>query len=100
MHRYIINIRKHMKLSTLTFAATLPAAVALWYILLPSPAERPSQSLMKKVHEQEKIEATHAMEAMRWYNNQRAYPTGTIPVDWREKARAAVELLRQQSERK
>ncbi len=31
-------------------------------------------------------EATHALDAMRWFNNQRAYPTGTIPLDWREKA--------------
>ncbi len=32
------------------------------------------------------IEATHAAAAMQWYNDQRAFPTGAIPPDWREKA--------------
>jgi photosystem II stability/assembly factor-like uncharacterized protein len=35
--------------------------------------------------------ATHASEAIRWYNDQRSYPTGTIPVDWREKAVSHVQ---------
>ena len=34
----------------------------------------------------EQLEATHAWQALRWYNDQRAYPTGRIPADWREKA--------------
>ncbi|MBA4312165.1 MAG: hypothetical protein C0417_06005 [Chlorobiaceae bacterium] len=32
------------------------------------------------------LKSTGAMEAMRWYNDQRAFPTGKIPYDWREKA--------------
>jgi photosystem II stability/assembly factor-like uncharacterized protein len=39
----------------------------------------------------ERLEATHAWQALKWYNDQRAYPTGRIPVDWREKALAQVE---------
>lgn len=41
--------------------------------------------------DREKIEATYAFQSMKWYNDQRAYPTGTIPHDWREKARAQLE---------
>jgi len=36
--------------------------------------------------EHSEAEATHALEAMHWFNNQRAYPNGEIPADWREKA--------------
>ncbi|MBI5022209.1 MAG: T9SS type A sorting domain-containing protein [Ignavibacteriales bacterium] len=32
------------------------------------------------------LKSTGAMEAMKWYNDQRAYPTGKIPYGWREKA--------------
>ena len=39
---------------------------------------------------QQEFEGTHAAEAMRWMNDQRAYPTGTIPTGWREKARTAI----------
>src|SRR6266404_6144306 len=41
--------------------------------------------------ENERLEATHAWQALRWYNDQRAYPTGHIPAGWREKALAHVE---------
>jgi photosystem II stability/assembly factor-like uncharacterized protein len=40
--------------------------------------------------ERNENEATRALEAMQWYNNQRAYPTGTIPVDWRQRAMAHI----------
>src|SRR5437867_9216252 len=79
-----------MKLSSLTFLAGLPVSIALWYILLPAPGNQPSRSLIKEALEHEKIEATYAMEAMRWYNRQRAHPTGSIPIDWREKAQAVI----------
>jgi photosystem II stability/assembly factor-like uncharacterized protein len=36
--------------------------------------------------EREQAEASYAFESMRWYNAQRAYPTGHIPEDWRQKA--------------
>jgi photosystem II stability/assembly factor-like uncharacterized protein len=41
----------------------------------------------------ERIEpkATEAMEAMRWYNAQRAYPTGKIPYDWKERAEEHIQ---------
>lgn len=32
------------------------------------------------------LRATGALAAMKWYNDQRAYPEGRIPTDWREKA--------------
>lgn len=35
---------------------------------------------------QKALRATGAYHAFRWYNDQRAHPTGTIPVHWREKA--------------
>src|SRR5258708_35520786 len=38
--------------------------------------------------ENERLEATHAWQALRWYNDQRAYPTGNIPADWRGKGLA------------
>lgn len=41
---------------------------------------------LQKPKEHKDFEATGAMGAMRWYNDQRAYPTGFIPYDWREKA--------------
>jgi len=37
------------------------------------------------------FKATGAMEAMRWYNNQRAFPTGRIPSDWLEKAKEHIQ---------
>ncbi|MBI4547120.1 MAG: T9SS type A sorting domain-containing protein [Ignavibacteriae bacterium] len=33
-----------------------------------------------------KLNQTFAYQAMKWYNDQRAYPTGRIPVSWRHKA--------------
>ncbi|HUL42731.1 MAG TPA: FlgD immunoglobulin-like domain containing protein [Bacteroidota bacterium] len=34
----------------------------------------------------EKQEAGYALEAWRWYNFERAFPTGHVPLDWRESA--------------
>ncbi len=34
----------------------------------------------------ERLEATYAFQSMKWYSDQRAYPTGSIPHDWREQA--------------
>ncbi len=41
----------------------------------------------------EEGDAKYALEAMRWYNDQRAYPAGRIPDGWREKAVARIEAL-------
>src|ERR1051326_1842330 len=34
--------------------------------------------------------ATDAYHAMKWYNDQRAYPSGRIPLDWRQKAEMQI----------
>ena len=43
--------------------------------------------------------ATFALESMRWFNTQRAFPAGTIPADWRDNALAHIEkrMLKQAS---
>jgi photosystem II stability/assembly factor-like uncharacterized protein len=43
------------------------------------------------------LRATGAYQAARWYNDQRAYPTGSIPVDWRTKAE--LQLAKMSTER-
>jgi len=43
-----------------------------------------SSSVIEKIPKS--LKATGAMEAMKWYNDQRAYPTGKIPYGWRENA--------------
>ena len=40
----------------------------------------------QNLKEHDVAKASEAMEAMRWYNDQRAYPDGVIPLGWREKA--------------
>ncbi len=39
----------------------------------------------------ERLKATFAYQAAKWYNDRRAFPTGTIPVDWKEKALSQIE---------
>ena len=43
-----------------------------------------------KEAESRELPEEFAFQALRWYNDQRAYPTGSIPLDWREKALAQV----------
>ena len=38
----------------------------------------------------ERLEATYAYEAMRWYYGQRAYPASNLPDGWRERALSHV----------
>ncbi len=40
----------------------------------------------KEFSEERTLEASYALESMRWYNDQRAYPSGVIPVGWKQKA--------------
>lgn len=45
----------------------------------------------KEFPKESKIEASYALESMRWYHNQRAYPTGIIPAEWKQKALKHIE---------
>jgi hypothetical protein len=38
-----------------------------------------------------RLKATFAYQAAKWYSDRRAFPTGTIPVDWKEKALKHIE---------
>ncbi|MBI5214487.1 MAG: T9SS type A sorting domain-containing protein [Ignavibacteriae bacterium] len=38
-----------------------------------------------------RLKATFAYQAAKWYNDRRAFPSGTIPVDWKEKALNHIE---------
>ncbi len=64
--------------------------LALWVIVMKKPD---SHSLFEHEDEgiSEQLEQKYAYEALMWYNNQRAYPKGSIPVDWREKALAHIQ---------
>ena len=71
-------------------AAALAAfllTIQVVFHLSPPPADRQTNS---EENRNANLEATHAFEALRWYNNQRAYPTGHIPADWKEKALAHI----------
>jgi photosystem II stability/assembly factor-like uncharacterized protein len=39
-------------------------------------------------------EEGNALAALRWYNDQRAYPTGSIPADWRERAMQQIAIAK------
>ena len=41
----------------------------------------------------EKQEAGYALEAWQWYNFVRAFPTGHVPIDWRERAFTQLRLM-------
>lgn len=79
--------RKHLQLRL--FRTALAAAAFLTALLLAIPRHPPGNRGEEdvSVREDERAEAKYAMQAWQWYNDQRAYPTGSIPADWREKAR-------------
>src|SRR3974377_1654828 len=80
-----------MNFSHIIRTAALTALTAGALILLfnvRDARERNNESAENERNE--RLEATYAMEAMKWQNAQRAYPTGTIPVDWRSKAELEV----------
>jgi photosystem II stability/assembly factor-like uncharacterized protein len=66
-------------LCLVVFAVVLKLAIDTPRAALPS-----GTTFIEK--ESEEQEAGYAYEALCWYNNQRAYPTGRIPEDWRTKA--------------
>lgn len=71
-------------------AAVLLVAIATVIDRYASPLDS-----IRKDHETNRqaeiMKATHAYAAMKWYNDQRAFPSGVIPTDWREKAEVHVQ---------
>jgi len=75
-----MNMKKrfiYITISACIFAAS--------FLLITRHAVRSNAGEIRR-EKGEVLEATQALEAIRWYNSQRAYPSGKIPVDWREKA--------------
>ncbi|MBI1803671.1 MAG: T9SS type A sorting domain-containing protein [Ignavibacteriae bacterium] len=78
--------------NTLGIALCLAAFITSWYFALHEQSGKILCESSNNVSiRRDDAEATHAQDAMRWFNNQRAYPTGIIPQDWREKALRHVE---------
>ncbi len=67
-------------------------AVVLWKTvgLRNEPSGRES---VRETKEEEQQEAKYALEAFRWYNDQRAFPSGHIPQDWHEKATSKIQEM-------
>jgi photosystem II stability/assembly factor-like uncharacterized protein len=66
-------------------------AFVLILIAIGEYAREPLSSSRDESPDREKVEATFALQSMQWYSDQRAYPAGTIPRDWREKAQAHIQ---------
>jgi hypothetical protein len=80
-----------MKRTFLVLVSTIALVVCLYYAFRRSSAASGNdEDMLATRNEREEMEGTGAMEAMRWYNRQRVYPSGMIPVDWREKAFASI----------
>ncbi|MDI6765961.1 MAG: T9SS type A sorting domain-containing protein [Bacteroidota bacterium] len=60
--------------------------IAFVITIYHSNDRKPQQPERSAINDLNEFEATEAKEAMRWYNDQRAYPTGFIPYGWREEA--------------
>ncbi|MBI3193617.1 MAG: T9SS type A sorting domain-containing protein [Ignavibacteriae bacterium] len=58
--------------------------VSLWTIQKNVPMS--SQAFVPS-----RLKATFAYQAAKWYNDRRAFPSGIIPVDWKEKALNQIE---------
>lgn len=64
--------------------------LTVWLIIVKKPdAHSPFEREKEGISEQQ--EEKFAYEALKWYNDQRAYPKGSIPVDWRDKALAHIQ---------
>jgi len=62
----------------------------VWAIVMKKPdSHSPFEREKEGISEQQ--EEKFAYEALKWYNDQRAYPKGSIPVDWRDKALAHIQ---------
>ncbi len=64
--------------------------VVIWHVVSPISINRSDSLTDNHLRDEKPMQATYAQEAMRWYNRQRAHPTGSIPVDWRTNALAAI----------
>ncbi len=71
-------MRKSMLLS---IAALVCAGAFMVVVRGRGPAPRDPESVVPV-----NLRETDAYQAMKWYNDQRARPTGHIPAGWREKA--------------
>jgi len=79
-----------MKSRILRPVAALAAFLLTIQVVVRLSPPRANQTSNTEENRSARLEATHAFEALRWYNNQRAYPTGHIPADWKEKALAHI----------
>ena len=76
-----------MKLSIIRLTVASIIFVVAWISTVRYSNRCTVVDAIEKVGDEQNIlKATEAMEAMQWYNAQRAYPTGRIPSDWRERA--------------
>src|SRR5208283_4533705 len=68
------------------------AAGVLWRVIdwRNEDSERES---FRETKEDEQQEAKYALEAFRWYNDQRSFPSAHIPLDWREKALSRIQEM-------
>jgi len=81
-----------MKLTIIRLTVSSIIFAAAWIITVHYTDRCYRQLHVDRVgDEQNELKATEAMEAMRFYNAQRAYPTGRIPFDWREQAEAHIQ---------
>lgn len=74
-------------------ACSFALAFSAVYHLEHTPQRRGER---EELRGRQALEAKYALEAMQWYNDQRAYPAGRIPIGWREKAIAQTESLNKQ----
>src|SRR3989442_15412085 len=79
-----------MKSRILRPVAALASFLVTIQLVVHLSPPRPDQPPISEENPTARLEATHAFEALRWYNDQRAYPTGHIPADWKEKALAHI----------
>ena len=77
-----------MKSTLLQWITALIVFVGAFELSIHRDTSIRSRELIMNSMQDDRLEATYAMASMQWYNDQRAYPTGTIPLDWREKALA------------
>ena len=73
--------------------AAIVSILAFLVLIHGYKRERENEEIISGIADGKNIKATEAMEAMRWYNNQRAFTAGEIPIDWRERALSHTALF-------
>lgn len=84
MNKKHSNLKKIVWLICFSF---LPFIAGFWLVANTSNwhnTKKTRVSISEK--EDEKLETGYALEAAKWYYEQRAYPLGSIPQNWREEA--------------